>query len=78
MNVRTLIILVLLVFAFPAAAQQDHDGQPASPQTTMFDHPDDWRVWISGQANLILQGHPEFPALYSGPNSLRSEGESAT
>ncbi len=78
MNARTLAILIFLVFAFPAVAQRDgSEEQSEQPPTTMFDHPD-WRVWISGQGNIILQGHPEFPAKYSGVNSLRSQGESAT
>ncbi len=28
------------------------------------------RLWLSGQANFISQGHPTFDAAYSGPNSL--------
>jgi hypothetical protein len=35
------------------------------------------RLWLSGQANFIFQMHPEFPALYSGTNSLRPEAEHA-
>ena len=41
----------------------------------MFDHPTNWPVWISGQANVILQAHGSFPAKYSGPNSLSNKGE---
>ena len=78
MIARLLVILVMLC-SLPAAAQSDSgDDQSTQPATTMFDHPENWRVWISGQANIILQGHPEFPARYSGVNSLRSAGESAT
>jgi high affinity Mn2+ porin len=28
------------------------------------------RIWLSGQANFITQGHPDFTSPYSGPNSL--------
>ena len=45
---------------------------------TLFPHSDTSRYWISGQANIILQWHPEFPAKYSGPNSLHAEAENAT
>ncbi len=34
--------------------------------------------WLSGQANLITQTHPAFPALYSGPNSLGPSADVAT
>jgi len=53
------------------------DQQKADPpdSTSFFDHSKpDW-LWISGQANLIWQGHPPFHAAYSGPNSLRHTGE---
>ena len=42
----------------------------------MFPHPER-RIWISGQANFIFQAHSDFPASYSGPNSLRNSGEHA-
>lgn len=35
------------------------------------------RLWLSGQANFIFQTHPDFPALYSGPHSLRPQYEKA-
>lgn len=47
-------------------------------QDEVLDHPDDVRVWISGQINVIHQQHPSFPAKYSGQNSLRPEREKAT
>ena len=52
--------------------------QPADSHLTLFPHPDTSRYWISGQANIILQWHPAFPARYSGPNSLKPESENAT
>src|ERR1700683_1875679 len=45
---------------------------------TLFPHSDTAPFWISGQANVILQWHPSFPAKYSGPNSFRSQAENAT
>ena len=49
---------------------------PAPP--TVFPHPDDEPVTISGQVNVISQWHPDFRALYSGDNSLRNQEERAT
>jgi high affinity Mn2+ porin len=45
---------------------------------TVFAHSNTARYWISGQANVILQWHPRFPAKYSGPNSLTAPAQSAT
>jgi hypothetical protein len=41
---------------------------------------EDWlsRIWISGQANFITQGHPTFDSPYSGPNSLSADGQDAS
>ncbi|MFZ0820054.1 MAG: carbohydrate porin [Candidatus Acidiferrales bacterium] len=50
---------------------------PGGPET-LFPHPDSTRWWISGQANIIFQWHPAFPAKYSGPNSLTAPAQSAT
>src|SRR6185369_1460505 len=62
---------VLLLFASIASAQ-DKD------KTSVFDHPSDSRVWISGQINIIHQQNPDFFAKYSGPNSFIAEREKAT
>ncbi len=45
---------------------------------TVFPHSQSSRYWISGQANIVFQWHPKFPALYSGPNSLTPWAQSAT
>jgi high affinity Mn2+ porin len=45
---------------------------------TLFPHSDASRYWISGQANIVFQWHPAFPAKYSGPNSLTPGAQSAT
>ncbi len=36
------------------------------------------RIWLSGQANFISQGHPTFYAPYSGPNSLSPDAQYVT
>ncbi len=78
MIARLLVILVLLSSILAVAQSASGGDQSAQPPTTMFEHPDNWRVWISGQVNAIFQAHPDFPAAYSGPNSLRPQGESKT
>ena len=35
-------------------------------------------LWLSGQVNVISQGHGSFPSPYSGPNSFSAPGEIAT
>ncbi len=45
---------------------------------TVFPHSETAPFWFSGQANIILQWHPKFPANYSGPNSLTPWTQSAT
>ncbi len=63
----------------PADDDAARPGASATPPTlTMFPHSDRARWWISGQANIILQGHEAFPAKYSGPNSLTAWAQSAT
>jgi len=57
----------------PGAATSD-----APEATSVFKHPFNDRIWISGQVNAILQWHSPFPSKYSGPNSLRAIRENAT
>ena len=33
---------------------------------------------MSGQIHVVFQAHPDFHALYSGPNSLSAQAEHAT
>ena len=54
------------------------DSAASDDVLTLFPHSQTSPYWISGQANIIFQWHPSFPTKYSGPNSLRSQGESAT
>lgn len=55
------------------AAEAEQSG-PA----TVFPHSKTARWWVSGQVNIVFQAHPDFHALYSGPNSLSARGEHAT
>jgi hypothetical protein len=58
----------------------DQSGTESSSgeSETLFPHTETGRYWISGQANVILQGHGAFRAKYSGPNSLTNWAQSAT
>jgi hypothetical protein len=60
-----------------AASSPSADARSGDPATTVFDHPSTGRFWLSGQVNVIAQGHGSFPAEYSGSNSLRSTSEAA-
>lgn len=58
---------------------QDSGAQTQeSVPTTVFPHSETARWWVSGQINVVFQAHPDFHALYSGPNSLSARGEHAT
>jgi hypothetical protein len=79
---HTLACACVLTAAFAAAQAPGTDSgssaSSASDRETLFPHTESGRYWISGQANIILQGHPAFHAQYSGPNSLTNWGQSAT
>ncbi len=61
------------------AASQDSTADDASGDAgTIFPHTLTGRYWISGQANIILQGYGAFKAAYSGPNSLTNWAQSAS
>ncbi|HJY85531.1 MAG TPA: carbohydrate porin [Candidatus Acidoferrales bacterium] len=57
---------------------QDPPPSSEAPPTTVLPHSESSRFWVSGQANIILQWHPGFPAKYAGMNSLQPAGENAT
>ncbi|HLI29515.1 MAG TPA: carbohydrate porin, partial [Terriglobia bacterium] len=61
-----------------ATASTTESATDTSPDVTVFSHPEDTRWWLSGQMNIITQGHPSFPALYSGPNSMQPQAQVAT
>ncbi len=54
------------------------DSPGSGDPETLFPHTESGRYWISGQANIVLQGHGGFPAKYSGPNSFTDWGQWAT
>ena len=60
-------------------SSDDSSGNDANDDVeTIFPHTLTGRYWISGQANVILQGYKAFNAEYSGPNSLTNWSQSAT
>jgi high affinity Mn2+ porin len=67
----------------PQSSDAPSAAQPADPPAaegteSIFPHFKTSRFWLSGQANFIFQTHPDFHALYSGPNSLSPNYEKAT
>jgi high affinity Mn2+ porin len=73
----------------PQAPQEGQPPQATAPEPspdesdsgdtlTLFPHSQTTRWWISGQANVVLQWHGDFPAAYSGTNSFKSRAENAT
>ncbi|HEV7672947.1 MAG TPA: carbohydrate porin [Candidatus Angelobacter sp.] len=64
----------------PSRGHAQDTGTEAEESTppTVFSHSKTARWWVSGQVNIVFQAHPDFHALYSGPNSLSSRGEHAT
>jgi high affinity Mn2+ porin len=68
------------VSSTPSSASDPTPPPEAADDSTesMFPHFKDTRFWLSGQANFIFQAHPDFPALYSGKNSLSPYYEKAT
>jgi len=75
----TLLVLALLCSTTLAqSGESEEPNSESNPPVTLFPHSDTSRFWVSGQMNFIFQAHPEFPSKYSGTNSLRSFGQSAT
>jgi high affinity Mn2+ porin len=64
-----IVLMIVVVTGLPA---QDQDS------STLFEHADGSRIWVSGQINVIHQQHPSFFSKYAGENSLRSLREKAT
>jgi high affinity Mn2+ porin len=61
-----------------AQDSSDSTGTDESGPETVFPHSKTARWWVSGQINIVFQAHPDFHALYSGPNSLSARGEHAS
>src|SRR5580692_12947013 len=77
---RKLSLFVCLLAAATLRAQQPGSSDQNSPEppatpVTMFPHPDSAPYLISGQANIVFQGHPGFHSPYSGANSMLARGE---
>lgn len=62
----------------PVPSANAPETPPNAPVVTMFPHPEDARYWLSGQANIILQGRLPFHSLYEGTNSFRNSAEYKT
>jgi high affinity Mn2+ porin len=82
------LVIAVIHFHAPALCAQDSpnagamsysDPVTASAGTSdsMFNHSDDSRFWVSGQANFIYQTTPPFHADYTGANSLLPNYEKA-
>ena len=61
----------------PASDAGSADQGQADPES-MFPPLRNNRFWLSGQANVVFQAHPDFFAPYSGKNSLSPRYEKAT
>ena len=87
---RWLLLVNALAWFSSAVRAQDANppnidpANPDAPKTeqvsqkdpqTIFPHSDTARWWVSGQINIIPQGHGDFPALYTGTNSLNPRSE---
>jgi len=83
------VTLLIIVNEVPGRAQTpdrpitQEDTQESTTgggqgDSSIFEHSQDSRFWVSGQINMILQWHPAFRAKYSGDNSLNPRGENAT
>ncbi|MGO8733092.1 MAG: carbohydrate porin [Terriglobia bacterium] len=64
-------VLLLFAMAIPAARGQDSSTPDPGQDSTKSTPPDPqpWNLHI--QSTVGTQGHPSFPAEYSGPNSLK-------
>jgi high affinity Mn2+ porin len=84
LTIRTSFALLLLAFIVSCLSAslwcqtQDSDTQAEKSQPSVFPHSSTARWWVSGQVNIVFQAHPDFHALYSGPNSLSAQAEHAT
>jgi len=61
------------------APPEDVDtGADEVPVQTMFSRAPNDHLWLSGQANIITQWHPDFHSPYQGPHSLAPEAQDAS
>ena len=72
-----LVVSCLSALLWGQPQDNDKQAEDATP-TTVSPHSETARWWVSGQINVVFQAHPDFRALYSGPNSLLARAEHAT
>jgi high affinity Mn2+ porin len=75
-----LLALVIELLSTPARARNPEEPETAprvGAEETFIDHAGTQPFWFGAEANSIAQFKPAFPALYSGPSSLRTEREAA-
>jgi hypothetical protein len=72
------LVLHCLALSHASQAQEGASDPRESGPTAVFPHSETARWWVSGQINIVFQAHPDFHALYSGPNSLSARAEHAT
>ena len=91
-TMQVLAALLLLTLSLSAYAQEmnlsdphpahqsklPEEPTPSDPPVTMFSHPENAPWLITGQANIIFQGHGPFHSPYEGTHSLLSRGEYKT
>ncbi len=54
------------------------DDSASEERPTLFPHFASDRIWLSGQANIISQWHPDFHSPYQGSNSLSPQAQDAS
>jgi high affinity Mn2+ porin len=70
-------LVLSAVLGNPTGVSAQTTPEPAAP-LTLAPHSPDASWWLSGQLNVIWQGHGAFPSPYQGPNSLLPVSEHAT
>src|ERR1700687_1673258 len=80
---QTKQFLPAIAFLFLTALSQSQlcfaqDNEAPAPEgnseiATMFPHSQTARWWVSGQANVVFQAHPDFHAAYSGAHSMHAQ-----
>jgi high affinity Mn2+ porin len=74
----TALVGLLLGVTAPAGAQTSDVSPADSSSSSVFPHSETSAWWLSGQLNVIAQGHGRFPSAYAGDHSLQSAPERAT
>lgn len=61
-----------------SAPPYEEAASAADTLPVFFPHPATDRLWVSGQVNIVSQGHPEFSSPYAGLNSLSAQAQDAS